>query len=129
MNVRGQEKPKPEDIAHYGVRGMKWGVRRGGLSSRLQGVAKDNAYNREKILTRRIQDRPSSLEEAVASGVSTAVHLGKKRADASAKKQIKKAQDRQKRIEEGHAKVQDILAGLGRARYVDLVVSRRDNRG
>lgn len=56
MTYQGQEKPTLEDVVHFGVKGMKWGVRRDnyvGASAAVNGQAKKDAHEfaRAKMFT------------------------------------------------------------------------------
>lgn len=124
----GDEKPSLEELAHYGIKGMKWNVRRGGLLSRYRGAIADNAQQREKILTRRVENRSKGVEERLASNVDRLLG-GRKRMVRRGKKEIARLRQRQARIKRGEMTARDILSGLNNVSVLDLFVSRRDNRG
>ena|SRR5690349_10990622 len=121
--------PEETALAHYGVRGMKWGVRSGGLSSRLQGATQDRAQQREMILRRQNSGHSKGLDEKLGRGINIVANGGKKRMVEKNDVEIKRMQERQKRISKGEATVRDMMSGLMTTPVFDLVVSRRDNKG
>lgn len=142
--MMGVEKPSLEELQHYGIRGMKWGVRKGSLAERFRGVVADKAQRDERVLTRRVEGRSKGVEEKVASAKDRILSGGKKRMIAKDKERIKQKREIQARAAKGTLKVRDILSGIGTLSGLDfvtrgdnaslsglgnLIVSRRDNRG
>lgn len=123
------EKPSLDELAHYGVRGMKWGVRRGGLGARFKGALSDRNQQQTAILTRMKEGRGKGLDEKLGAAISTAANLGRNRRNKVIDKQLGKLEDQKRRIESGKLKARDILESLATTSVLDLAVSRRDNRG
>ena len=129
MTTLDLDKPPLSELAHYGIKGMKWGVRRGGLLTRFKGAIDDNSQRQERILVRRNEGRSKGLEEKIASGMDIILSGGKRRMVARNKETINKLRQKQARIAKGEMAVRDMLSGLTTVSMLDLVVSRRDNRG
>ena len=132
MTIILNEEDKPsleEALAHYGIRGMKWGVRRGGLTSRLKGHLDDRNQQSTAYLTRARENRPKGLEEKLDRKISVAANLGTKRFNKRADKKLVKLEAQRKRIESGKLKARDILEIAGTVQYANLLISVRDNRG
>lgn len=91
-------------LAHYGVSGMKWGVRRAALT-------KEN---------RRMESLKKVSEGTAKSG--DRLRVGLLRSKKSASKQLSKAVEREKRVESGKAKARDIFALYGTLSAGDLMV-------
>jgi hypothetical protein len=127
-HVKGKERPVDDEVdeflAHYGVVGMKWGKRKGGLKERVKGAHADS-------LQRRIE-----ANKAVAEGrgqirdyAGTFARKGVALTKGAARGQVKALEARKDRVEKGKAKFFDKLDVLGNVGVADLVVSRQDKRG
>lgn len=118
----------PEDsLAHYGVTGMRWGKRSGGLKSRIKGSALDSVQRRQ------------TTNNAIAKGEGTKTdkfRVGFRRAAGYATFNSKKLagrrvntlEARKQRIESGKIKARDVVDFLANTSVADLVVSRQDKR-
>lgn len=129
MVIQGQEKPSLEDLAHFGVMGMKWGVRRGGLGSRLKGTLADKRQREVAVATRFRENRAVGLREHLGRGLTRAVHPTKKGFNKTLDKVISKRSAQIKRLETGKLKVRDVLQIAGHLTLPALVISVRDDRG
>lgn len=106
-------------LYHYGVKGMKWGVRKSKNStgvSRAAGAAADSFRNSADYQTRKA-GRQKRL--AGKLGVETEGAGGRSLAKA------KKLNDRADRVEAGKATATDILASSMRVSVASLVVTNR----
>ncbi|WNN94516.1 hypothetical protein SEA_LEWANDO_12 [Arthrobacter phage Lewando] len=113
-----------EFLAHYGVVGMKWGKRTGGLKERVKGAHTDS-------LQRRIE-----ANKAVAAGrgqirdyAGTFSRKGVALTKGAARGQVKALEARKDRVEKGKSTFFDKLDVLGNVSVADLAVSRQDKRG
>lgn len=129
MIVGQDEKPSLEELAHYGIRGMKWGVRRGGLGSRLRGSLADKRQREVSVATRMRENRSKGLDEKLGRGITRVAAVTKNRFNKTLDKQISKKSAQMKRLESGRLKAVDVLAIVGHLSLPALVISRRDNRG
>lgn len=95
-----------EDLAHYGVKGMKWGVRKartGRLNvraSRLERVAKGKGSTRDKAVT---------VGGSTIYGVAKT--RGRLKEDAARRAKNLRAQER--RLATGKAQVSDVIKAYG----------------
>lgn len=119
-----------EFLAHYGVRGMKWGTRRGGLKERAKGAALDRNQQKTAIVKRALnRSKNGGNDEKIARAVGISMSLGRKRFEKRLNKQMNKLANEKARIESGNATVRDKLKAVGNLNITDLVVSRQDNKG
>lgn len=116
-----------EFLEHYGVKGMKWGLRRGGLKSRIKGARLDQNQRRTAIATRAANGK-STLEERIVNK-PTKILLGKEGYTRFAKNEVENLGAQKKRIETGKKTVMDVLETYNTLTMLDLVVSRQDNKG
>jgi hypothetical protein len=123
------DKPTAEELAHYGIRGMKWGVRKGGLGSRVRGALADHDQQNIARLTRMKEGRSIGPGEKLGRAATVVGNFGTKRANKDLSKQITKLEAQKKRAETGKLKARDILTFVGKVNLGDLIVSRQDNKG
>lgn len=123
-----EDDPRVENyLAHYGVVGMKWGKRRGGLKSRAKGAMQDSVERRlttnKEIAEGRGQARDyrrrtlHRLPGALASGSTK-----------SAARRAKKLGGQLDRMKAGKATTRDKIGAAMNTPLIDLAVSRRDKR-
>lgn len=93
----GAEKPSLEELAHVGVKGMKWGKRRQRRLDRVARVASGTGSVSDKV-------RVFGTE---VSAASSSRNGGFKGAVASRQREL---EGRKKRIEAGQGTVKDLLA-------------------
>lgn len=115
-----------EYLAHYGIKGMKWGRRRGSLGSRIDGAQSDRIQRRTELLKRAVSGQKTTAERIAQA--PERILLGKKRLDKMANKQLGQLADRQKRIDAGKKNFGDKLDAALHTTLADLVVSRQDNK-
>jgi hypothetical protein len=105
----------PEDIEfleHYGVKGMKWGVRRRGRIDRTVRVGKGEGSKLDKVRVHGMFN-PVDLVKTGGSFRESAARKGKRMAN------------RNNRIARGKASVVDYLITSGTARMTDILPSVR----
>lgn len=127
--IVGDAKLPLGELAHYGIKGMKWGVRTGGLSSRIKGALDDKNQRRTAFLTRARNKKGVGIEEKASRVAADIVNLGSKRTNKNIDKQLQSLGQQRKRIDGGKLKAWDILSTVGTVSASDLLVSRRDNKG
>lgn len=115
-------------LAHYGVTGMKWGVRKGGLKSRIHGAASDSVERRlvrdRAIATGTAQTR--DYRRNIAKGGTFGVITGTRQ--KSAIKRTKDLEALKTRVDTGKTSTWDKVGIAFNTHPADLVVSRRDKR-
>lgn len=124
--IQTEEEREENYLAHYGIKGMKWGKRTGGLGARTDGAQMDRIHNQKEII-KRARAGKGTLEEKVANAPAR-ILLGKKRFDKMLDKTMGQLEDREKRVAAGKRNLGDKLDVLLNTRAIDLVVSRRDNK-
>jgi hypothetical protein len=118
MTSRNEGTPPPNDLTHYGTKGMHWGVRKGrtgaiaNKTKRLDNVVSGKASVREHVVTYSGQS---------AAGVVKAG--GYKKAVAAKSARLKAEQ---KRLETGHAKVLDLVRTYGTTSVAKVIRSMKD---
>lgn len=115
-------------LAHYGVTGMKWGHRKGGLKSRLHGAASDNV-ERRLIGTKAIANGTAQTRDyrrSMLSGGPLGVLNGASKKGAA--KRVVKLSAMKDRLDTGKTTTMDKIGLAFSTHPADLVVSRRDKR-
>lgn len=120
-----------EYLEHYGVKGMKWGKRSGGLRERAKGSHNDSLQRRittnKEIAEGRGQSRDyrrRALHNPIGAGLP--IVAGNKKLAA---RRVKALEARQARVNSGKATLKDKGDFLFNTSVLDLAVSRRDKRG
>src|SRR5687768_6068812 len=109
------DEAKHSELKHYGVKGMKWGVRKartGDLNlraARLERVADGTATKMEKFAT------------AMNSTAANLVRSGGLKNEAA--RRAKKLRDQEKRLATGKAKTSDILKAYGTVSLSSLALA------
>lgn len=119
-------------LAHYGVTGMKWGVRKGGLKDRVKGAVTDSV-ERRLVTNRAIAKgqgqtrdyRRVALKRYGGFGTGAALSTGSRKA---AEKRANELEGMLERVKSGKMKLGDKLDAAFTTPVSDLVVSRRDKR-
>lgn len=115
-------------LAHYGVTGMKWGVRRGSIKSRLQGAASDSVERRavgaRAIASGAGQTRDYRRAFTKSSMLGAPTFASQKKAG----KRADKLDALKSRVDSGTTGTFDKLGIAFTTHPADLVVSRRDKR-
>ena len=112
-------------LAHYGTKGMKWGLRKGGLASRARqvGVEKKtkSIEQRERVLSGK-----SSFRDKVAAGstLSAAKVLKNKGVKNAIAKDLTRDMATRSRLESGQATTRDKLEVAMNISLLDLAVKR-----
>lgn len=115
-------------LAHYGVTGMKWGVRKGSIKSRLQGAASDSV-ERRAVGARAIANGTAQTRDYRRTFMKT--HILNTPTFASQKKAVKRADNLdalKSRVDSGKTGTIDKIGLAFSMHPADLVVSRRDKR-
>ncbi|WNT45392.1 hypothetical protein SEA_ARGAN_8 [Arthrobacter phage Argan] len=113
-----------EFLAHYGVVGMKWGKRHGGLKERAKGSINDS-FQRQIQANKAVAEGRGQIRDYAGTFGRKGVGLTKGRAAAN----VKVLEERQKRLNSGKAKFLDKVDAFNRVKITDMVVSRQDKRG
>lgn len=119
-----------EFLAHYGVVGMKWGKRTGGLKDRVKGAALDR-NQRERAITNKVATGKYGTKEKIITGALfgvpglVAMPLIRKNAN----KRLASLDAQKDRIESGKMNIMDKLDVAMNTSTMDLLVSRRAKYG
>lgn len=118
-----------EELTHYGVKGMKWGVRKKTELGRVRGALLDQNQRDTAVLTRAREGRSKGIGEKYSRGVGIVLSGGKKRYNKNADRMLTGLAEQKKRLEHGKLKAGDVLQFAGRTSILELGVSIRDNKG
>jgi len=113
--VTQQKNPPQGDLTHYGVKGMRWGVKKA-RTGQLNGRAARN----ERVAS----GKSSLMDKAVTLGGSSAIRLatsGGLKKEAARRARDKRAQI--ERLSTGKAKVTDILRAYGTVSTLELALA------
>lgn len=113
-----------EFLAHYGVVGMKWGKRTGGIKSRVKGAASDSLQRRIEG-NRAVAEGRGQIRDYAGALTRQGISPYKKVAAAN----VTALEARRKRLEKGKTNLGDKMDVIGNVKVSDLVVSRQDKRG
>lgn len=105
-----------EAMAHYGTKGMKWGVRK---KSDAPGISRLSAA-KIQANDRVIRSNQKALERRKTSRVARALYSKEKKIN----KNILKLEQSNERIRKGEKKIQDILNVYSTVGYTDLVFTK-----
>lgn len=126
--ILGQEKPSIEDLAHFGVVGMKWGVRRSEKKTGVGRVRAAAAQSLQDSARRRRSASKNSFRNALNNVAR--VHLRTKKGN---RKTAAKQEAAAKRILAGQTTVRDFLRASGHLNLLDLGITTtpitNNNRG
>jgi hypothetical protein len=121
-------------LAHYGVTGMKWGRRKGGLKSRVQGAVSDS-LERRATTNRAIANGQGQTRDfrrvalkrggGLANPLMPVLTTGSKKVAAQRADTL---EARKKRVDSGKMNKMDALDAVLNTHPADLLVSRRDKR-
>ena len=128
-----------EELAHYGVKGMRWGVRRGSVKSRISGAILDRNQRNVKYLkdvkNNKIDEKGFVLgkyDKALVKGarkIGVAMHFGEKRYQQSMAKSISKIEAQSEIVKSGKLRVRDVVGAVATISVAELAVSIRDAQG
>lgn len=122
-----------DELAHYGIIGMKWGHRKldattgTGLRGRLRGAALDYNTNRQAVIKRAVNGT-STLESRIVDAPSKLI-MGQEAFHKMAETTLAQAVAQHKRIVAGKTTLGDKLEFFGTVPVIDLIVTRKDNKG
>lgn len=124
-------KPELDDdlLMHYGIRGMKWGVRRGSSKtgiSRARGAMVDR--NDRQIMRMKNTLAGKGLIRDKVEYKLNQIALGKSMTDRLMKVNIKELNDQNARLKKGKATFRDKLHVTFNTTPLDLVVSNRPKK-
>lgn len=93
-------------LAHYGVKGMKWGVRK---SKKVTGESRFTGATRDSIArqSQNLKEHRAGGKAKLSRRVGITLSLGRKRFDKGLEKSIKELDATDKRWQEGKATLRD----------------------
>lgn len=111
-------------LEHHGIKGMKWGVRRGNLQSRAMGAI-DDSYQRRIATAHAVSTGQATAADIFRTATRTYGILPSKKLATRREAILTK---RRERWANGHATAADVLSVVGHVRVNELVISRTDKR-
>lgn len=114
-------------LAHYGIKGMKWGKRTGGLKARVKGAALDGNQQKTAIAKRQLKGTGTREENLINAPAK--ILMGKESYKKAVENRISQLGDQKERIEAGKTSLMDKLEMSYDVTLVSLLVSRQDNKG
>lgn len=111
MPYSGNEKPSIEDLEHYGVKGMKWGVRK---------VHNDRVNASRKTLDKVASGKGSFREKLRVVDNSKVYDLATKGIKGTAKLHSEQLKQHQDRLNNGKATTMDKIAMYGNLSPLDI---------
>lgn len=114
-------------LIHYGIKGMKWGKRKGGLRERAKGARLD-AIQRKRAVAERALNGKGTREERIINGPQK-ILMGKQAFDQAVTRRIADLDGQEERIKSGKRTIMDRIEQSYDVTLLDLAVSRRDNKG
>lgn len=118
----------PGELLHFGVKGMKWGVRKKSDGGRVRGALLDQNQRTTAVLKRARRGDGATVGERVGRRIGIGLHGGKNRYNRQVDKNLRDLKAQKKRLESGKLAVQDLNQFIWTVPVTDLLISRRDVR-